>query len=297
MSRFTEDQIGVIRKVNLSSYIAFCTNANATSLDAAFGKNNESVIEDLGKQIAMYSWFTGTNKISYPFTNTLYKATFAQIVADPISYVEVYNELNAYNLTQVSSYAQTLYNDDVNLKNITCYYAGLTSGTYANCAALIASQTAMATIYTNAQAFALLLSLPANASALAANSAESLRMFSSQTAINTMLSSVRIMTGIEANATAFRVQALLSPLKKVNQVVAINGAARSAKALLLLANGNSGAGGGSFFAAINTGIANGESRWTSTSTFAFSSLKGFAPMVFTSSQVYSLTCDYIEATA
>ncbi len=54
---------------NSSSYFAFIAAQNETTLDAAFGKNNEDLILDLGKQMAMYAWFMGTDKTENPFTN------------------------------------------------------------------------------------------------------------------------------------------------------------------------------------------------------------------------------------
>ena len=57
---------GYIINQNLSSYMAFCANVNADSLDAAFGKGND--VNGIGRQLAMYSWFKGTDKTEFPFT-------------------------------------------------------------------------------------------------------------------------------------------------------------------------------------------------------------------------------------
>ena len=57
-----------------ASYMTFCSEgygstANPGALDAALGKNNEDMILQIGRQLAMYAWFKGVNKTSYPFTN------------------------------------------------------------------------------------------------------------------------------------------------------------------------------------------------------------------------------------
>ena len=59
------------KSLNLSSYMAFCSNVNTDSLDAGFGKNNEDRVMGLGLQLAMYSWFKGTNKTIKPYTELI----------------------------------------------------------------------------------------------------------------------------------------------------------------------------------------------------------------------------------
>lgn len=54
------DALANIVKILYPSYMAFCTNANSDSLDAAFGKNNEDLILNIGKQLCMYSSFKGS---------------------------------------------------------------------------------------------------------------------------------------------------------------------------------------------------------------------------------------------
>lgn len=65
---------------DFSSYQAFCSNVNATSIDCAFGKNNEELIFGLGRQLAMYSWFKGESKVTYPFTKLKQQQTLKQCV-------------------------------------------------------------------------------------------------------------------------------------------------------------------------------------------------------------------------
>lgn len=63
-----EETPKTVNSIDLSSYYAFCANVNETSIDCAFGKNNEDRILNLGLQLAMYSWFCGDSKTDYPFT-------------------------------------------------------------------------------------------------------------------------------------------------------------------------------------------------------------------------------------
>lgn len=55
-----DDGLKNIAKILYPSYMAFCTNANSDSLDAAFGKSNEDLILNIGKQLCMYSSFKGS---------------------------------------------------------------------------------------------------------------------------------------------------------------------------------------------------------------------------------------------
>jgi len=64
--------------IGMASYLAFCGNVNANMNDAAFGKNNEENMIGLGRQLAMYAWFKGDSKITYPFTNLITKNTLAE---------------------------------------------------------------------------------------------------------------------------------------------------------------------------------------------------------------------------
>lgn len=54
-----ENMDDALKLTNLSSYIAFCTNANKDSLDAGFGRYNEGEMIGIGRQLAMYSNFKG----------------------------------------------------------------------------------------------------------------------------------------------------------------------------------------------------------------------------------------------
>jgi len=78
----TPDVKNIIYETQIGSYMQFCANTSATSLNAAFGAINESLIGNIGKQMAMYAWFMGRDKLAYPYLNLSTKNTLAQIVAD-----------------------------------------------------------------------------------------------------------------------------------------------------------------------------------------------------------------------
>ncbi|MEA4988619.1 MAG: hypothetical protein VB095_11205 [Anaerovorax sp.] len=90
------------------SYIAFCTNANRDSLDAAFGKNNEDKILMIGKQMAMYAWFMGDNKTVYPFANTIQIGKLRDIINDATSFEEIRNNETLYQLILSSPWAKNI---------------------------------------------------------------------------------------------------------------------------------------------------------------------------------------------
>ena len=47
----------------MSSYFAFVGNINADMVAAAFGKNNENFIKNIGKQLAMYGWYMSYHRL------------------------------------------------------------------------------------------------------------------------------------------------------------------------------------------------------------------------------------------
>lgn len=96
--------------VDFSSYQAFCANVNATSLDSAFGKNNEGEMYSLGKQLAMYAWFKGDSKASHPFTYLQKKKNLVDALSDPYSYAEIILNTNLLTLIEASPYANGVYN-------------------------------------------------------------------------------------------------------------------------------------------------------------------------------------------
>lgn len=74
-----DDVLKNISHLFYSSYMAFCTNANSDSLDAAFGKNNEDLILNIGKQLYMYSAFKGSELSEHDKKLLLYADKFDTI--------------------------------------------------------------------------------------------------------------------------------------------------------------------------------------------------------------------------
>ena len=107
----------VLNESRTSSYLAFCGNVNATMLDAAFGKNNEDKIISIGRQLAMYAWFKGDSKVTYPFTNLLNCNTFQECLDN--AWVEICDNANITSLINASPYAsQKICEMDNLLKSI-----------------------------------------------------------------------------------------------------------------------------------------------------------------------------------
>ena len=76
----------------IASYLAFVGNVNADMIDAAFGKNNEDLIKNLGLQLAMYAWYKGFEKENYTFTNLRCSETLNDIFSNINAIKEVFIE-------------------------------------------------------------------------------------------------------------------------------------------------------------------------------------------------------------
>lgn len=93
---------------NLDSYIAFCANVNINAIEAAFGKNNEDKVHKIGEQLAMYAWFRGDSKTTYPFTNLKTCDNLSGCLSNPSALNELVNNSNIMNLIAGSPYAMGL---------------------------------------------------------------------------------------------------------------------------------------------------------------------------------------------
>lgn len=89
----------------LYSYFAWCANVNIDSVESAFGKNNEEYIKQIGKQLAMYAWYKGNSKTTYPFTNLMLANTLEETLSDIDSREELGESLNLLDLLALSPYA------------------------------------------------------------------------------------------------------------------------------------------------------------------------------------------------
>lgn len=150
--------LALAKNVNTSSYMAFCGNANAGSLDAAFGKNNESLIYGIGRQLAMYSWFKGDSKVDFPYTNLITKDKLSDCLADVYSFMEIINSPNLLALVNASPYAKALKDAQLSDTNISSKIRTLTgiSSTYTTTASIINNNTALQTVCNNYDATFLL---------------------------------------------------------------------------------------------------------------------------------------------
>ncbi len=95
-------------KIPLASYMAFCSNVNADSLDAAFGKGNEDKVVGLGKQLAMYAWYKGTSR-SVAFTNLIKHATLSAVLDDENAVNEILLNEPLLSLIALSPFASSLF--------------------------------------------------------------------------------------------------------------------------------------------------------------------------------------------
>ena len=101
--------------VDYSSYQAFCANVNDNSLDAAFGKNNEDMMFGLGLQLAMYAWFKGNSKTTYPFTKLLKRGSFIDVLENTLASDELEANATLGSLITSNAYAANLKNTNLGL--------------------------------------------------------------------------------------------------------------------------------------------------------------------------------------
>ena len=87
----------------MSSYLAFAGNVNANMVTAAFGKGNEDEIKGVGKALAMYAWFKGTDKTVYPLDSLQSIDTLNDMNFN--AYDEIVNNTYLTSLIKGNSYA------------------------------------------------------------------------------------------------------------------------------------------------------------------------------------------------
>lgn len=165
----------------LLSYMAFCTNLNTNSLDAAFGKNNESEVLNIGKQLAMYCWFKGDSKIAYPFTNLITCNSFLECLTNSEALLEILKNENILSLIATSQYANTIY-QDFDIVGAICVETGLSNITYPTMISMSANADAMTVLFTNSIAYDL-VSKNSKAMTTIANSSTAMNVISGSTTI------------------------------------------------------------------------------------------------------------------
>lgn len=117
-----------IKLYERSSYIAFCSNINADSLDAAFGKNNESTMLSIGRQLAMYSWFKGTSQSSNPYSTIAGIDTFRSIYANLTAIMEVEATSALIDLINLSPFAKSIRDSALSNESTVCQVIAKKSG-------------------------------------------------------------------------------------------------------------------------------------------------------------------------
>ena len=145
------------------SYLAFCSNANAISIDAAFGKNNEDIMCDFGRQFVMFEWFGNNNKATKPMTNLYQKVTFTEAISNAYSLFDLYSSdsrkltdfiwNNAYAYTKLSA---KLTSDTTLLKNVLELLTGYSLNTFASIDTMMVDAAAVGKICDSAAARACL---------------------------------------------------------------------------------------------------------------------------------------------
>lgn len=112
---------------SLSAFNAFCTNANANSLDSAFGKNRlDSEVRGLGIALALYAYFKGDSRITHPFTELKTVNNMTELINNPTALAELYYCDNLFALTELSPYAKGIL-DVTNIYPIIAASAGVSN--------------------------------------------------------------------------------------------------------------------------------------------------------------------------
>ncbi len=93
---------------NLSSYMVFAYDTNATKLDIAFGKNNVDLVVGIGLQLAMAGWYKGESRSAFPY-NELRKCGSLQTIKDNTSaFNELKSSVNLKAIVNLSPFATSI---------------------------------------------------------------------------------------------------------------------------------------------------------------------------------------------
>ena len=90
-------------------YLTFCGNVNADMRDAAFGKNNEEFIANIGRAMAMYCWYKGDSKETFPYTAIRLLDTLADIANSSSAWLEIANSQTMQTFINASDYAKSYF--------------------------------------------------------------------------------------------------------------------------------------------------------------------------------------------
>ncbi len=152
-----------LQRAPLASYMAFCGNVNEDMLDAAFGKNNEGRVLGLGRQLAMYAWFKGSEyefkELNKSINTTL---DLEALLSMPPTFYEIFSSGFIVPLMLASPYAREKYEFYFGEEENVCYIAsklsGLDESMNISYASLISSQGNIDSILNSSEALDLLSS-------------------------------------------------------------------------------------------------------------------------------------------
>ena len=96
--------------------MAFAGSTNSEILDAAFGKGNEGFIHGIGRQLAMYAWYRGDSKETFPFKSLLRCDTFLDCIQYGIH--ELWENAAISALIENSPYAKGLMDNVFTPENV-----------------------------------------------------------------------------------------------------------------------------------------------------------------------------------
>lgn len=120
------DKLSSALGVAVVPYLAFVTNANVDSINAAFGMNNEATVKCIGKALAMYAWFKGESNSTYPYTELQKCNTLTEIFNNLKAFRELVSSVNLESLLQTSTYITSNRKDELEKSyfNDLCYRYG-----------------------------------------------------------------------------------------------------------------------------------------------------------------------------
>jgi len=184
--------------IGVASYLAFCGNVNANMLDAAFGKNNEDMITGLGRQLAMYAWFKGDSKITYPFTNLITCNTFNDCLNNGYAFVEILDNSYIKALVNLNLYAKALFVAK-DIGKAVAVLAGLNPDDYADMEAVAENTSAMEAVAASATAITAVAENTVAANLVAASTTAITAVVSSALALNAFVKSNVAKTALITN--------------------------------------------------------------------------------------------------
>lgn len=281
-----------------SLYIAFCGNVNTNMLDAAFGKPDDGT-RGVGIALSRYSWFKGDSDETYPHAELKTKLSFVDCLSDDVSLTDMMNTASIYNIIMASNYAKGLLNDGYFDKYI-AYSLSLVGYTYTSFDASMASTSEAKKFFeaiNKTPSPDTIYDIMINNMSLYDKMKSSLGytgMVSSPVFLSVLYNDDGLYKKVENDATNYMNAALSSPalVTKSNQKV---GTWYNNKCWVVHVDGNSGAGGSSYYSRIKT-TRDGQkiSTGSSTSRFTFDGFRAMKNLAGESSHNYGeITVKYI----